>query len=336
MKPNITLHFNALNSQTLDHSKRNASEVSMPFGETTLIAIAEGVVIHQTFSSYLCFIDILEYSLDRPLKLNYSMANTANMLLINFNSISKCRDESKTLLFEVEEPSCCMLLQQQGDYIADYEAGSHKIILLTIRQDWLSSKTTNFPLFTPLISPTQAVSTPLAQLPKCPLTTEIQAPINFIKNPKNHSENRQENAIYASLFDLLSGYHNLLTKKQYSKSVVHKQIKAAFQKLLDENFSTELVDDKSFFTNQLRISETELNKFCKEVLKTPLHRYVIDYRLLRAFKLVIFSDKKINVIAKEVGYSDPHFFSRAFKKKHNITPEELRNFWKGSRKPLSS
>ena len=52
--------------------------------------------------------------------------------------------------------------------------------------------------------------------------------------------------------------------------------------------------------------------------------YLSDIRMEKAENLLKTSSDKVRKIALEVGYKDPNYFNRAFKKRHNMTPEEFR------------
>ena len=52
--------------------------------------------------------------------------------------------------------------------------------------------------------------------------------------------------------------------------------------------------------------------------------YLTDYRMEKAEKMLVETDEKTYIIAQEVGYSDPNYFSRAFKKKVGVTPTEFK------------
>ena len=60
--------------------------------------------------------------------------------------------------------------------------------------------------------------------------------------------------------------------------------------------------------------------------------YLSDIRMEKAENLLKTSSDKVRKIALEVGYKDPNYFNRAFKKRHNMTPEEFRKrvgwWWK--------
>ena len=56
----------------------------------------------------------------------------------------------------------------------------------------------------------------------------------------------------------------------------------------------------------------------------PFLNTMSDIRMEKAENLLKTSSDKVRKIALEVGYKDPNYFNRAFKKRHNMTPEEFR------------
>ncbi len=54
--------------------------------------------------------------------------------------------------------------------------------------------------------------------------------------------------------------------------------------------------------------------------------YIIDLRLKNAHRLLLDSDKKIYIIAQEVGYRDVKYFNKIFKRRYGVTPDECRKF----------
>ncbi|WDV48130.1 AraC family transcriptional regulator [Clostridiaceae bacterium M8S5] len=53
--------------------------------------------------------------------------------------------------------------------------------------------------------------------------------------------------------------------------------------------------------------------------------YIIAYRLNRAKELLYTTDLPINNIADAIGYNDPLYFSRLFKKRFGLSPSKIRN-----------
>lgn len=63
--------------------------------------------------------------------------------------------------------------------------------------------------------------------------------------------------------------------------------------------------------------------FKKETGKTFVG-YLTDYRMEKAAALLRANDAKTYVVAKQVGYSDPNYFSYVFKRKFGLTPSKYR------------
>jgi len=76
---------------------------------------------------------------------------------------------------------------------------------------------------------------------------------------------------------------------------------------------------------RFHISVPYLSKIFKEYVETNFMDYLIKVRIEKAMELLANSNKKINEIALEVGYTNSHSFIRVFKKYVGKTPGEFRN-----------
>jgi len=72
------------------------------------------------------------------------------------------------------------------------------------------------------------------------------------------------------------------------------------------------------------LSRTYLSYVFKEVTGVRLQDYLIQVRLNKAKELLSQIDLKVKQIAYEVGYTDPNYFCRAFKKKMGLNPTNWR------------
>ena len=63
--------------------------------------------------------------------------------------------------------------------------------------------------------------------------------------------------------------------------------------------------------------------FKKETGKTFIN-YLTEYRMEQALDLLLNQDEKTYVIAEKVGYSDPNYFSYAFKKQFGMSPSKYK------------
>lgn len=94
--------------------------------------------------------------------------------------------------------------------------------------------------------------------------------------------------------------------KEYIKSHYYKDIS---------------LDDVS---REVNISPYYFSKLFKEETGENFIEYVTAIRMERAKELLIHTDKSMKEICCEVGYSDPNYFSRSFKKNVGVTPTEYK------------
>ncbi len=95
-----------------------------------------------------------------------------------------------------------------------------------------------------------------------------------------------------------------------------------FKKLIETHFRT--AKDVSFYADQLNIRVASLNDNVKKITGITSGE-LIRYRIIdEAKKLLYTSDKNAKEIAFELGFEDPAYFSRFFKKYTNSTLSDFR------------
>lgn len=92
-------------------------------------------------------------------------------------------------------------------------------------------------------------------------------------------------------------------------------------KLIDENMSNPFFS-VSEITKSLNISRSVLHVKCKNLLNTSVIDYLREVRMNHARDLLI-KGQNISETAYAVGFSDPGYFTKVFKKQFNITPSEF-------------
>ncbi len=87
---------------------------------------------------------------------------------------------------------------------------------------------------------------------------------------------------------------------------------------LDEELSLELVAQKVY------VSKTYLSQMFKEYIGCSFTEYITNQRLVRARRLLLTTDLKIDQIAQNCGFLSSTYFSTAFKKSTHISPRDFR------------
>ena len=112
---------------------------------------------------------------------------------------------------------------------------------------------------------------------------------------------------------------NLKSEGEDSK----KKILVQFVSLLEEHISNNY--QVQFYASQLNISSTYLNQIVKNIYGKTVSDYINERLILEAKRILCFSPKSIKEIAYELGFNDPSYFSRFFKKQVGSTPIQYRN-----------
>ena len=75
---------------------------------------------------------------------------------------------------------------------------------------------------------------------------------------------------------------------------------------------------------RLNLNRTYMSKLFKQDTGSSIRDYLADYRMGRAELMLLESHHTIGNIALSCGYEDALYFSRAFRKKHGVSPREWR------------
>src|SRR5690606_28672555 len=92
--------------------------------------------------------------------------------------------------------------------------------------------------------------------------------------------------------------------------------------LIEENYINKR---KFFLSDSLSLSERHINEICVENTGETVKRLIIDRTITEAKGLLVSGNYLIKEITYSLGYSNPAYFSRIFKKKTNLTPEDNYN-----------
>mgnify|MGYP001206112813 CR=1 FL=1 len=86
-----------------------------------------------------------------------------------------------------------------------------------------------------------------------------------------------------------------------------------FLGLVDEYYSENLT--VGFYAEKLNITATYLSRLVNEVYNKSVSEFINERVVLEAKRIIRLSSKSIKEISFELGFNDPSYFSRFFKKR---------------------
>ncbi|WP_025763774.1 helix-turn-helix domain-containing protein [Dyadobacter tibetensis] len=95
-----------------------------------------------------------------------------------------------------------------------------------------------------------------------------------------------------------------------------------FQELVEKNFLQ--WHEVQRYASELAVTPDYLSKLVKRYLGMTAQEYILDKLLLEAKRLLVFTRLSSKEIAYHIQMDDPSYFSRIFKKKSGLTPNEYR------------
>jgi AraC family transcriptional activator of pobA len=97
---------------------------------------------------------------------------------------------------------------------------------------------------------------------------------------------------------------------------------AGFVALVDENFSKHTTLDH--YAAQLDISAAHLNAICRQMSDRSALQLIHERLMLEARRELIYTSMTIKEISELLGFTDPAYFTRFFKRQMGMSPKDFR------------
>ncbi len=94
------------------------------------------------------------------------------------------------------------------------------------------------------------------------------------------------------------------------------------EQLIDAKFRT--LKQPGEYARLMNIAPGYLNSICKEAVGKTVSELIQQRILLEAKRIFSYSDFHVNEVATRLGFSDPSYFTRWFRKQTHQTPDEFR------------
>jgi len=94
-------------------------------------------------------------------------------------------------------------------------------------------------------------------------------------------------------------------------------------KILEQNYRSETFRTEDLYIG-LGISRVQLHRKLTALTGQSASEFIRNFRLQKARRLLLETDRNVSEIAYEVGFKDPNYFTRTFTEEHGMTPTDLR------------
>lgn len=110
----------------------------------------------------------------------------------------------------------------------------------------------------------------------------------------------------------------ILARNKSTKSFVAKAVEYVKNNYGDEELSLDSICE------YLGVSNSYFSTIFKKETGNSFITYLTDYRMDRAKSLLTTTEEKSYIIARQVGYTDPNYFSYVFKRRFGVSPSKYR------------
>lgn len=145
-----------------------------------------------------------------------------------------------------------------------------------------------------------------------------------------HPVDKHSKRLIASTLELLLNYCVRFYDRQFiTRDIAHRGVVERFEHLLNDYlFSgksrTEGLPSVKYFAEQVNLSANYFGDIIKKETGKPPHEY-IQLKVLDVAKEMLFDDSKsVSQVAFELGFKYSQHFSRLFKQKVGVSPQEYR------------
>ncbi len=142
----------------------------------------------------------------------------------------------------------------------------------------------------------------------------------------NHSQ-----TVIVSTIELMLNHCSRFYERQFiTRSPQNKDVVSKVEACLKEYFAADLVSDLGvptiqYLAEKCNVSTYYLSDLLKKETGRTAKDHINDYIIDKAKTRLLGTDDSINQIAYTLGFNYPHYFSRLFKAKTGLTPQEYRN-----------
>jgi len=154
--------------------------------------------------------------------------------------------------------------------------------------------------------------------------------LNLIKNEIAERIDDHSQTVISSTLELILNYSRRFYERQFNtRSAQNNDLLSKFQSLLQDYYNKgELKENGipsiNYFSDKIFLSPNYLSDLMKKETGKSAKDHINDFVIEKAKTLLLSSNDSIGELSFTLGFNYPHYFSRLFKSKTGITPQEYR------------
>ncbi len=152
------------------------------------------------------------------------------------------------------------------------------------------------------------------------LHAELQRP------PDEHSPDLQRHLLSTILLWIERWYEASRTERREADDA-EVQLHRRFTRRLEEDFARH--HDAAHYADALGVPPAALSRALAHVAGRATKDLIIERVMLEAARLLRFTDLAVSEVSHRIGFGDPLYFSRAFKRRHDESPQAYRDRSRG-------
>ena len=171
----------------------------------------------------------------------------------------------------------------------------------------------------------RSVAVPPGDVPR--LEATIEALAAETRRPADSRSIDVQRHLLSALLLWVERWYEATRTQQRDADDAELQLYRRFAELLERDFARH--HDARHYADELRVPQSVLSRALAHVTGHGTKELITDRRMLEAARLLRFSDLTVGELAFRAGFSDPLYFSRAFKRHFGEAPMAYRERLRG-------
>lgn len=313
-------------SSTIDPRLLGRLKYLIPYADRELITLREGNIVSQQYNHDLFFTELFEVDLKEDLELSYETHQDIFFLFFVLDGQIDFSYPDRTPIAEATRGYCYGIYNRKGIILDHLSPGTHRVFYLAVELGWMKKHRKEYPLFWDFIQDNIEAEHIYGQMGYCAVDAAFMKILRSLFRLDHRPDQRSniELKVFARCIKLIALYHKCLSSTRTLSIRTQKQKVSEIKVHLDRNFKRKGVTNMNMFADRFHLSVRTIDRIFQADAKMTVTQYVEELRLGKSIELLKETSLSVKEISTRLGFSDPNYFIRVFRKKNNCTPEKYR------------